>query len=100
MLTLKDIKDAVKAELPIAEIKAVIQQYLIDNMLENDFTVISWAKENANLLRRWAYPTVEQICEAYLKIYSDTEPMLSEGHTDMADCLNKYIAVNTKFPSI
>ena len=100
MITLKHIQKAVKSRLSIDEIKAVIQQYLIDNKLESDYTVNSWAKANANLLRRWAYPTVEQICEAYLKIYSNTEPMLTEGHDEMTAHLERYIAVNNKFPNI
>jgi len=68
-----------------ANLDTTIQQYLDER--GSSLTVEEWKIENAEMLRKWAYPSAIEICRSLLKVHSNDPAIQAEGQAEI-DILN------------
>jgi hypothetical protein len=91
-----DIAKAIQEGESDSEVKTLILKYKEDfkvNVAPDD-----WMIQNYALLRRWAYPDIEDFLDATVKINSGDPALAAEGQAQLDDYVAKCLAVKAKYP--
>lgn len=71
-----------------------VEKYLQDNNMSQSVT--EWKQQNYSLLRRWAYPPIEDYLDADIKIRSGDTELVQEGQAQMALYVQKCLDVKSR----
>ena len=96
--TLKHIANCCRQNDSLTDIKTVIDQYLIDNKLTNDYaTADDWIAANKWDLVRWSMPSIEKIILNILKERSSNTTYESEGISGLQTQADNLTSILDKF---
>ena len=95
---MKDIAKAIKAGEKDSKINEMILQYKEDWGI--NVTLQDWKSDNADLLRSWAYPPLEDFLDAMVKINSGDAMLEAEGRGALETYVSHCLSVKAKYKKV
>lgn len=97
-ILMTDIAKAIKAGEKDQKVDEMILQYKEDWGIM--VTLQDWKSDNADLLRSWAYPPIEDFLDAMVKINSGDAMLEAEGRGALATYVAHCLAVKAKYKKV